>query len=812
MQTLWQDVRYGARMLMKNPGFSLVAIVALALGIGANSAIFSVINAVLLRPLPFAEPERLVSVGNTDLKQGTNEFYLTWPDFADYRAMNQSFQTLAGFDERDVTLTGAGEAARLHGAMVTSDLFPMLGVGPQIGRAFTAEEEKPGTHVVLLSHGLWQRRFNADANVVGRAVGINGRSYTVAGVMPAGFAFPLGAEPVELWINAGVDGEGGAPLMKQRGNHYLEVLGRLKPGVTLAQAQAEIGRIAANLGQQYPDTNSAFGGIAVPFYQRVTGDARLALLVLLGAVGCVLLIACANVANLLLARASARRREIAIRAALGAGRGRVVRQLLTESVLLSLCGGVAGMMLALWGTEVLLAMVPKGLPRAAEASLDGRVLGFTLLISLLTGMLFGLAPAWQSLRTDLNDTLREGGRGGDGRGSRVRSALIVSEVAVAFLLLVCAGLLINSFWRLRQVNPGFDPKSVLSFRVSLPGTQYDKPEKVEAFYQQLSSRIQAMPGVVSVSGVNPLPLSGNNAGVGFAIEGQPTEPGRPFPYDTYLRVIRPDYFQTMNIQLVAGRDFSERDKLESTPVVIINESLAKRYFPNQNPLGRRINPSFGVDGRGVLWREIVGVVKDVHHASLSEDSDAEVYVAHTQAPWNTITVVARTSINPSSLIQSVRNEVRSLNPDLPVYDIRTLEERISLTVAQPRFQMLLLTIFAGIALLLTAVGLYGVLAYNVAQRTQEIGIRMALGASAGKVRVMVVRQGMTLALAGIGLGLIASFAATRLLASLLYGVTATDPLTFALIGLAMLLIALAACWIPARRATKVDPMIALRYE
>ena len=812
MQTLWQDVRYGARMMTKNPGFSLVAIVALALGIGANSAIFSVINAVLLRPLPFAEPERLVTVGNTDLKQGTNEFFLTWPDFADYRAMNQSFQTLAGFDERDVTLTGTGEAARLHGAMVTSDLFPMLGVGPQIGRAFTAEEEKPGTHVVLLSHGLWQRRFNADPNVVGRAVGINGRSYTVAGVMPAGFAFPLGAEPVELWINAGVDGEGGAPLMKQRGNHYLEVLGRLKPGVTLAQAQAEIGRIAANLGQQYPDTNSAFGGIAVPFYQRVTGDARLALLVLLGAVGCVLLIACANVANLLLARASARRREIAIRAALGAGRGRVVRQLLTESVLLSLCGGVAGMMLALWGTEVLLAMVPKGLPRAAEASLDGRVLGFTLLISLLTGMLFGLAPAWQSLRTDLNDTLREGGRGGDGRGSRVRSALIVSEVAVAFLLLVCAGLLINSFWRLRQVNPGFDPKSVLSFRVSLPGTQYDKPEKVEAFYQQLSSRIQAMPGVVSVSGINPLPLSGNNAGVGFAIEGQPTDPGRPFPYDTYLRVIRPDYFQTMKIQLVAGRDFNERDKLESTPAAIINESLAKRYFPNQNPLGRRINPSFGVDGRGVLWREIVGVVKDVHHASLSEDSDAEVYVAHTQAPWNTITVVARTSINPSSLIQSVRNEVRSLNPDLPVYDIRTLEDRISLTVAQPRFQMLLLTIFAGIALLLTAVGLYGVLAYNVAQRTQEIGIRMALGASAGKVRAMVVRQGMTLALAGIGLGLIASFAATRLLASLLFGVTATDPLTFALIGLAMLLIALAACWIPARRATKVDPMIALRYE
>ncbi|MFN7943996.1 MAG: ABC transporter permease [Blastocatellia bacterium] len=812
MQTLWQDVRYGARMLTKNPGFSLVAIVALALGIGANSAISSVINAVLLRPLPFAEPERLVTVGNVELKQGTNLFFLTWPDFADYRAMNQSFQTLAGFDERDVTLTGAGEAARLHGAMVTSDLFPMLGVGPQIGRAFTADEEKPGTHVVLLSHGLWQRRFNSDPNVVGRAVGINGRSYTVAGVMSAGFAFPLGAEPVELWVNAGVDGEGGAPLMQQRGNHYLEILGRLKPGVTLAQAQAEIGRIAANLGRQYPDTNSDFGGTAVPFYQRVVGDARLALFVLLGAVGCVLLIACANVANLLLARASARRREIAIRAALGAGRGRVVRQLLTESVLLSLCGGVAGLMLALWGTEALLSMVPKGLPRAAEASLDGRVLGFTLLISLLTGMLFGLAPAWQSLKADLNDTLREGGRGGDGRGSRLRSALIVSEVAVAFLLLVCAGLLINSFWRLRQVNPGFDPKSVLSFRVSLPATQYDKPEKVEAFYQQLSSRIQAMPGVVSVSGVNPLPLSGNNAGVGFAIEGQPNDPNRPFPYDTYLRVIRPDYFQTMKIQLVAGRDFNERDKFESTPVVIVNESLAKRYFPNQNPLGRRINPSFGVSGRGVQWREIVGIVKDVHHASLSEDSGAEVYVAHTQAPWNTITVVARTSIDPSSLIQSVRNEVRSLNPDLPVYDIRTLEDRISLTVAQPRFQMLLLAIFAGIALLLTAVGLYGVLAYNVAQRTQEIGIRMALGASAGKVRAMVVRQGMTLALVGVGIGLIASLAATRLLASLLFGVAATDPLTFALIGLAMLLIALAACWIPARRATKVDPMIALRYE
>jgi len=807
-----EDVRYGARMLVKGPGFTLVAVITLALGIGATTAIFSVVNAVLLRPLPFPEPERLATVWNIDRQEGGGEMAMTWPDFADMRAQNQSFAALAAFDERDLTLTGVGEAARLRGAVVSSDLFPLLGVAPQVGRFFTADEEQPGARAVILSHGLWRNRFGADAQVVGRAVAINEQSYSVVGVMPASFAFPIGAEPAEMWISVAAEAEGRTPRTQQRGNHFLEVIGRLKPGVTLGQAQAEVGQIAAALGKQYPETNGEFGARAVPYFDRVVGDTRPALLLLLGAVGFVLLISCANVANLLLARAAGRQREVAIRAALGADRARVVRQLLTESLLLGLVGGAAGLLLAVWGSEALLALVPGRLPRAAEAALDGRVLGFTLAASLLTGILFGLAPALQASKPDLTAALKEGGRsvGAGRRASRTRGALIVAQVATAFVLLVGAGLLVNSLLRLQRIEPGFDPERMLSFRVSLPPAKYSEPQQIESFYQGLLTRVGALPGVTAVSATSALPLSGQNSVVGFAVEGVPTPPQTPFPHTSGLRVVRPGYFGTMGIRLLQGRDFDARDTLRSTPVTIINEALARRHFRNQNPIGRRINPSFGVDDRGILFREIIGVVGDVRHSSLREEAGPESYVAHAQAPFNTITVVARAGNDPRALTAAVRGEVRTLDPDLPVFAVRTLEEYLATAVAQPRFGALLLSIFAGVALLLTAVGLYGVISYGVEQRRHEIGVRMALGARARDVLGLVMRQGVALAAAGIGLGLVAAAALTRVMASFLFGVGATDPATFALIALLLGLVALAASYVPALRAARVDPLDALR--
>ncbi|MBX3277593.1 MAG: ABC transporter permease [Acidobacteria bacterium] len=813
MQTLWQDLRYGARTFFKNPGFTLVAVLTLALGIGANTAIFSVINAVLLRPLPFTEPDRLVTVWSLNLEDG-DSMSATWPDFADWRAQNQSFDKLAAFSSRDLTLTGYGEAARVRGAMTSSDLFPMLGVSPIIGRTFNADEERAGALAAILGHGLWQRRFNSDPGIVGQPITINGESFTVVGVMPASFEFPIQSERAELWISAGIDAGGAGALQNQRGNHYIEVMGRLKPDATLAGAQAEMQSITERLAQQYPGTNTDFRARVVPYFERIIGDVDKALMILLGAVCCVLLIACANVANLLLARAATRGREMAVRAALGADRLRVVRQLLTESLLLALVGGLCGLLLAWWGTELLIASVPRGLPRASEAALDSTVLGFTLLVSMFTGLLFGLAPALHSSRTDLTTTLKDGGRNaGDGRSvGRMRSALIIAEVAVSFVLLVAAGLLINSFVRLSRVDPAFDPERILSFRINLPRTRYAQPEQVEGFYEQLLARVGALPGVTSASASSVLPLSGANSALGFAIEGAPAEPARPYPNSSNFRIVRPGYFQTMGIRLVAGRDFDARDQNRSTPVVIINESLARRYFPGENPLGKRINPSFGLDERGVLWREIIGVVKDVRHASLREESGAECYVAHTQAPANSIAIVARSAVDPKTLIAAVRSEVRTLDQDLPVYQVRTLEEMISASVAQPRFQTLLLGIFAAAALLLTAIGLYGVMAYSITQRTHEIGIRLALGAARGDVLRLVVGQGMKLAGAGLILGCAAGFGAAQFITSMLFGVSAYDPITFGGIAVLLACVAFAACYVPARRAMNVDPMIALRYE
>lgn len=802
MRTLLQDLKYGVRMLLKNPGFSFIAIITLALGIGANTAIFSVVNAVLLRPLPFAEPEQLVTVRNFNIKQGGETYPITWPDFVDYRAQNQSFESLAAFRERDFTLTGAGDAARLRGAIITSNLFTTLGVLPQLGRSFTAEEENPGTRTVVLSHSLWQSRFNSDPNITGRAVTINGQSFEVVGVMPSGFTFPIRSEAVDLWVNAGIDGDGESPLMKQRGNHAVELIGRLKSGVMLTQAQSEMARVAALIAGQYPDTKTNLGVRTVLVSERVIGDVRFGLLLLLGAVSCVLLIACTNVANLLLARASARGKEIAIRSALGANRVRVVFQLLTESILLALCGGLIGLLLMSWVTELLIRFMLKGMPRVTETSLDVQVLGFALLISLVTGVLFGLAPALQLSKTSLTESLKEGTHGT--RGNRIRSSFIVTQIVATFILLVCAGLFINSFWRLNQVNLGFDPENVLTFRISLPDTRYED-KQVESFYQQLVSRIEGLPGVASVSAAEGLPLSGQNSELGFAV----TKPSGQFTHSAFYRVVRPNYFNTMRITLMQGRDFDARDTLTSAEVVIINETLARKYFSKENPVGRHLYLS---SDDGQVGREIIGVIKDVHHSGLSEESGAEIYAAHTQHPWGAITMVVRANSEPKSLVAAVRREVNALDKELPVYSVKTLEEYLSSSVAQPRFQTLLLVIFAGVALILTAIGLYGVIAYSVAQRTREIGVRIALGARTSDVMKMVLRQGMKLVAIGIVLGLIASFALTRLIKNLLFGVSTTDPLTFASIALLLTVVSLLACYIPARRAMKVDPMIALRYE
>lgn len=813
MDNLWQDIRFSIRSMLKKPGFTAIALLALALGIGANTALFSVIYSVLLKPLPFRQPDKLVMVFNTVDSNG--RFSVTYPDYLDWRERNQSFEYLAACNTRDFTLTGTGEPLRLRGARMTADTLPLLGVQPLKGRYFTTEEDKPGSRVVLLSNRVWRDRFSSSTEIFNQSITIDGESYNVVGIMPDSFVFPLQSDPqVDLWTTTATLQEPPAPLTKQRGNHALDVIGRLKLSVSVEQAQAEMSSIAGALAQQYPDTNDGFGARVVSMHQEVVGDIKTALWILFAAVGCVLLIACANVANLLLARASTRNKEIAIRTSLGASRLRIIRQLLTESIILSSAGGILGLLLAMWGTDAMISLLPKGLPRVTEIHFDTGILGFTLLLSVLTGLLFGIAPAWQLSKGNLTQSLKEGGRSSNesAGGNRVRSVLVVAEVAIALMLLVTAGLLINSFLRLQQLKPGFETSNILSFRISLPDTRYATNQQVTDFNKQVSERIKTIAGVKDVAYTSALPFSGQGGGVGFAIEGEPDNSSRPFPYGTDYRVVSPGYFRTMGIQVAQGRDFDERDTFESTPVVIINQALADKYFPNQNPLGKRINPSFSVDKRGVLMREIVGVVGNVRHVNLNEEQRFEVYIAHAQNPGSRMTFAVRTTNDPTSAIAAIRSEVQSLDRDLPIFSVKTMEEYISSSVAQPRFNTLLLSLFAIVALLLTIVGLYGVMSYSVTQRTHEIGLRMALGAQAGDVLRMIIKQGMGLTLFGVVLGLAGAFALSRLAESLLFGVTATDPLTFAAVSAILLGVALVACFLPARRAANTDPMVALRYE
>lgn len=805
MGKLWQDLRYGFRMLVKSPGFMVVAVVALALGIGANSALFSVVNAVLLRPLPYEQPDRLVIMWE---KAADMDMSVAYPNFKDWEAESGSFEQMAAHRRDSFNLTGAGEPERLAGRMTSSSFFATLGVKMFKGRDFAAEEDRAGANrVVIINHRYWQKRFGGDASIIGKQLTLNNQSYTVIGITPPSYRF---GSDVDIFVPIGLFEEN----YKERGVHPgIYVIGRLKNGVSIEQGRADMDTLMAQLGQQYKEVGPNRHIHIESLYENTVQDVRPALLILLGAVAFVLLIACANVANLLLARAAARQKEIAIRTALGAGRWRLVRQLLTESVLLSLMGGALGLLLALWGTDLLASAVPDDIPRLADAGVDVRVLGFTMLVSFLTGILFGLAPAWQASKPDFNETLKEGDRGSTGGRHRIRNALVIAETATALVLLIGAGLMIKSFWRLQKVEKGFDTSNLLTMQLSIPMTK-DEGHKVLGFFDRLTQKVKSVPGVEAVALTNGLPFYGVTE-TSFWVEGRPRVNDQEHLMSVQY-ITTPDYFQTMGIRLKRGRLLSAQDRQETPLVTVVDESLAQKAFPNEDALGRRL--TLGRDGPAF---EIVGIVEHVKQYGLDGEVpiDPQFYFSLDQIPdellprvAGRISLVVRTRTEPLGLAGAVRRQVLATDPNQPVFNIKTMDQIIAESVAARRFAMLLLAIFAGVALVLAAVGIYGVMAYSVEQRTHEIGIRMALGAQGRDILRLVVGQGMALTLIGVGLGLAASLALTRVMSSLLYGVSATDPSTFGVISLLLALISLLACYIPARRATRVDPMIALRYE
>ncbi len=808
MATFLHDVRYGLRLLARSPATTATAVLTLALGIGANSALFSVVNGVLLRPLPYQDAGRLVALWEHVPSKGWDREPLSYPDMLDWKAQTTAFERIAGYCFVGAVLGSGTEAEYVVGAAVSADLLPLLRSRPAIGRGFTPEEDAPGgPPAVVIGHGLWKRRFQSSPDLVGSAILLDGRGVTVVGVMPDGFTFPPMSSPRDYWIPLAADAQGRG-VVENRGNHYMMVVARLRDGMAVEGAQAELAAVARRLETAYPDTNSGFGALVLPLHETFVGDVRRPLLVLLGAVGALLLIACANIANVLLARAASRRREIAVRAALGAGRARIARQLLVESLLLSLAGGAVGLVAALWGVEALMRLAPAQVLRTRPITLDLFVAGFTLAVCVATGVLCGLAPALKAAGQSLDPALREG-RGGQAEGwrrNRVRAGLVVAEVALCLVLLVGAGLLLRSLQRVLAVDPGFDPRGVLAVSLSLPAARYDGPAAKAALYERLVEEVGALPGVRAAAVVYTLPLGGSNRSNSFRIVDREEAAGRS--PDASYRSISSDYFRVMGIPLRRGRAFDRRDTAGAPRVAIVSESLARRFFPEEDPVGRTIE----TDEDPSVKRAIVGVVGDVRYLGLDAATEPEYYVPAAQAPEPGMTLVVKAAAEPGALGTELRARLRALDPGLPFRGVRSMEELMGQSVAPRRFSATLLGAFAAVALVLAATGLYGVLAYSVARRSREIGIRLAVGARPADILRMVVAQGMLLALAGLAAGLAGSLLLARSLSGLLFGVGAADPATLAGVSCLLAAVALLACWVPARRAARLDPMIPLRQE
>ena len=802
-----KDIRYGLRSLLKHPTFTAVCVLTLALGIGANTAIFTVVNAVILRPLPFQDPSRLAMIWTT--KNTNQEQPLSFADYNDLKNQTKTFSAVGAASPLwSFTLTGNDEPEPLQGMYVSASLLELLHVTPARGRVFTADEDRVGgTPVAIISQGLWERRFGADQNIVGKPITVSGVNATVIGVMPRDFQF---LDPAaELWL----------PLSQNqfassaRQVRLLSAVGRLAGNTAATVANAELKTIATQWAGQYPESNAGVGMRVVPLHDQVTGKVRPALLLLLGAVALVLLIACANIVNLMLVRSASRQKEIAVRAALGAGRRRLLRQLLTESITLSLLGGGSGVLLGAWGVQALLALNPISIPHYNQIRVDWRVLLFTLAVSGLTGILFGLAPAWQTLKVDLHTALKEGGRTSiaDAGQRRLSNLLVIAETAMAMILLIGAGLLLKSFAHLLDVKPGFSTENVLTLQIGLPNAGYQEPQKRIQFMKQLEQNLAAAPEVASVGSVTRLPLLSamNNITTFLAIEGKEVPPGQQPEID--FRRASTGYFQTMGIPLLAGRLVTEQDVTNNSGAVVINEAMAKRFWPGEDPVGKRISTATA-NGQQTQWQTIVGVVGSVRHLGLDVEPRPEVYYHTSSNPPFGPVLVIRTTSDPQRLISLARAKVRELDKQVPISNVNTMDQLVAQSVAQRRFGMFLVGIFAALALLLAVVGIYGVVSYSVAQRTQEIGVRMALGASAIDVLKLVLKNGMSLALIGVGVGLAGAFGVTRLMVAMLFDVKPTDVATFAIVSVGLILVALLACYVPARRAMKVDPLVALRYE
>jgi putative ABC transport system permease protein len=800
LEVLWQDLHYGVRMLINRPTFTVFAIIALSLGIGINSAIFSVVNAVLLRPLPFSDPDRLVQLREMSQKVG-EPVPVSPPNFIDWKTQSSTFEQIAAYHGQGFTLTGVDEAERVLGVRVSSDFLPLLGIKPILGRNFSAEEDRAGKEqVLILTHSFWQRRFGSDPGIIGKDLILNGQNFTVIGIMPPGFNYPRD-ETLAFWTPLAPDSN------PSRGSHYLTVIARLKSNVTSAQAQREMDVIAKRLEERYRNTNTGNGVIISSLHEQTVGEIRPTLLVLFGVVLLVLLIACANVANLQLVRTLPRQREIAIRMALGADRLRVIRQLLTENILLSVIGGMLGLLLALWGVELLLALGPENIPRLKEINIDYRVFGFTFALSVITGIVFGLAPAMQTFKINLNDQLKEGGRSmADGSQKHFRSTLVVFEIAISLVLLIGAGLMIKSFGYLIGTDPGFKSNNLLTMTIFLPKAKYPENRRVADFFSQVLQKGESVPGIDSIGLTSQIPLNGTEWTNSFDIEGRPPlAPGKDNFSD--LRWISPGYFKTMGIPFIKGRQFTDRDVAEAPGVVIINQSMARKFFPDEDPIGKRLTIAYNHN----ISVEIVGVVGDIRPGVDSEPAP-EMYLSYLQTPVRALYLVVRTSVEPTAIVATIRKQVSSIDKEQPISNIRSMDQVFASSIAQRRFNTLLFGIFAAMALILAAIGIYGVISFFVTQRRHEIGIRMALGAQRIDVIKLVMRQGIVLSLIGVAIGICAALVFTRVLSSLLFGITATDPIIFLVIPTILVGVALSASYIPAWRATRIDPMIAIRYE